>query len=522
MEKIKSLIGRRRFLIAGGAASTLALTGKAQAAEHTAVSGCANQPATIKGLTVEKPERPPYKWTERTLREMTAPAGQSSAGGAGAAAGASFPGAASALAPAKATPAIYIGDGRHLAEKSQANAVSAGNVQDRFAKDTKISAVSADIGGVYATGMGTEYILADANIELSGDSTGLGGPNSGAAVDDHATLIIKNCTITTNGQNRNATSAQNYSTLKVYNSTLKANGIPFTPDFTKGGVSPGQKTQMEVDGNCRGHVTLSNSSSYFYYSTIIAGGWGALSTDISDGFVYLEANHCTVKTITSGYGTYADPGCHGVFNHCDLDVAAMAAIIAGEGDVTFNDTKAKCASYLALIHNISAATSVGTLKVTGGEISTGKAAIRVKSANAEIVLDGAKIRTANGVLLESMVTVDPNAAKSAHPNEPVYGIHATLKNMDLEGDIVHTADKENRGMTIYLEATTLKGAIKDASLKMNRLSKWYATKDSNVTLIGDVDISQIDAPAGVTITAIAGEAGTHKLASCGTLVVKRA
>ena len=510
MESIKSLIGRRQFLIAGGAASTLALAGKAEAAEHATCG--ANQPATIKGLTVEKPVHPPYKWTERTLREMTAPGARTEG----------VPGAASALAPAKATPAVYVGDSKYLAEKSQASAVGDGKVNDRFAKDAKINAGSADIGGVYATGMGTEYILADANIDLSGDSTGLGGPNSGAAVDDHATLIIKNCTITTNGQNRNATSAQNSSTLKVYNSALKANGIPFTPDFTKGGVSPGQKTQMEVDGNCRGHVTLSNSSSYFYYSTIIAGGWGALSTDISDGFVYLEANNCTVKTITSGYGTYADPACHNVFNRCDFDVAAMAAIIAGEGDVTFNDTKAKCASYFVLFHNISDATNVGTLKVTGGEIATGKAAIRVKSANAEIVLDGAKIKSANGVLLESLVTVDPNAAKSAHPKGQVYGIHATLKNMDLEGDVVHTEDKENRGMTVHLEQTTLKGAIKDASLKMNRLSKWFATKDSNVTLIGDVDVSQIDAPAGVTITAIAGEAGTHKLASCGTLILKTA
>jgi hypothetical protein len=512
MDFIKSSIGRRRFLIAGGAVSALALARKAEAAEHTACG--ANQPATIKGLAVEKPVHPPYKWSGQTLREMTAPAAGASA---------AIPGAASALAPAKATPAIYIGDSKYLAEKSQASVVGEGKVNDRFAMDAKISGGSADIGGVYAMGMGTEYILANANIELSGDGSGLGGPNGGGVADDHATLIIKNCTITTNGQNRNATSAQNYSTLKVYNSTLKANGVPFTVDFTKGGVSSGQKTQMEVDGNCRGHVTLSNSSSYFYYSTIIAGGWGALSTDISDGFVYLEANHCTVKTLTSGYGTYADPGCHGVFNHCDLDVAAMAAIIAGEGDVTFNDTKAKCASYFALIHNIASATDVGTLKVTGGEIATQKAVIRVKSANCEIMLDGARIRSANGILLESLVSVDPNAAKAAKTKGMnVYGIHATLKNMDLEGDVVHAGDKENRGMTIYLEQTTLKGAIKDASLKMNRLSKWFATKDSNVTIIGDVEVSQIDAPAGVTITAIAAQSGTYKLASCGTLVLKTA
>ena len=77
-------------------------------------------------------------------------------------------------------------------------------------------------------------------------------------------------------------------------------------------------------------------------------------------------------------------------------------------------------------------------------------------------------------------------------------------------------------MTVYLESTTLKGAIKDASIKINRLSKWIATADSNVTIVDDVDVSQIDAPAGVTITAVAAVSGKYKLASSGTLVLKTA
>jgi hypothetical protein len=41
-----------------------------------------------------------------------------------------------------------------------------------------------------------------------------------------------------------------------------------------------------------------------------------------------------------------------------------------------------------------------------------------------------------------------------------------------------------------------------------------------VTFVGDVDLSQIDAPAGVTITAIAAQSGIYKLAGCGTLIVR--
>lgn len=38
-----------------------------------------------------------------------------------------------------------------------------------------------------------------------------------------------------------------------------------------------------------------------------------------------------------------------------------------------------------------------------------------------------------------------------------------------------------------------------------------------MTISGDIDVIQIDAPAGVTINAVAGVSGTYKLASGGEL-----
>jgi len=369
-------------------------------------------------------------------------------------------------------------------------------------------------------GLGTEYVLTDANIDLSGDGApGMGGPNCGAAAYDHAELTIRNCTITTSGQNRNATSVQNYGTLRVFNSTLTAHGAPFTPDIT----NTDQKKTLEIDGNSRCHVTLANSYSYFYYCTLISNGWAALSMDGSEGFCYNEAHNCRIQTLTSGYGTYADFGCHNHLNNCDFDVASMAGIMSGEADLTFIEPKAKCGSYFVLIHCIGLPSELSTLKVTGGEIACEKAVVRVKSANVDIVFDGVKVASENGVLLESLTNADPLATVAANTKgEKVYGIHATFKNMDVTGDIVHTEDKDNRSMTVYLEATTLKGAIKDAAISMNRLSKWVATADSNVTIVGEVDVAQLDAPAGVTITAVAGQSGIYKLASCGTLILKTA
>jgi hypothetical protein len=507
MDRTKTDLGRRRFLTITGAASTLVLTASAaKAVEKAASGGCgATAGKTIRGVVVEKPVHPPYRIP--SFEEAKA-LGLFPDGGAG-----GMP-----PKPAKLpVPAVYVDDSKYVADKSQTDAATGGKITDKFASGVKITGKSSDVGGVYVKGIGTEYILADATIDLTGDGKDQGGTGVGAAVDDYATLVIRNSKITTNGKSRNATSAENFSTLKVYNSTLTSNGVPFTPDIN----SNPQKKQLEIDGNTRTHCTLSGSYSYFYYSTIITEGWGALSTDGANGFVYLEADHCTIRTKNSGYGAYADEGCHDVFNSCEFDVASMATIVAGEADATFNDVKAKCGSHFVLIHCVTGSPAeMGGLKVIGGEIKTKTSAVRVKSANAEIVLDNAKVVTENGVLLESTVSTDPNAVNSANvKGKNVYGIHATFKNMDATGDVIHS-DKENRKMTVYLESAVLKGAVKDASIKLDRHSKWTATADSDVTIIGDIDLSQIDAPAGVTITAIAGESGKYKLASCGTLILK--
>ena len=159
--------------------------------------------------------------------------------------------------------------------------------------------------------------------------------------------------------------------------------------------------------------------------------------------------------------------------------------------------------------------------MTGGGIACKSPVVLIKSANADISFDGVRMASESGILLKSAVSVDPQAAKSANTKgQKVYGIHATFKDMDVAGDIIHTADKDNRTMTVYLESATLTGAIKDGYISINPLSKWISTADSNVTIVGSIDLSQIDAPAGVTITAIAGESGTHKLASGGTLILK--
>ena len=72
-----------------------------------------------------------------------------------------------------------------------------------------------------------------------------------------------------------------------------------------------------------------------------------------------------------------------------------------------------------------------------------------------------------------------------------------------------------------MTSTCLTGAIRNANLIMDQGSRWYATGDSSVVLGSDVETAQIDAPAGVTITAKAASGqGTYPLSSGGTLVVQ--
>ena len=253
--------------------------------------------------------------------------------------------------------------------------------------------------------------------------------------------------------------------------------------------------------------------------TIIGDGWAALSTDGSQGYVKLEANNCKVQTILSGYGAYADGMCHDFFNNCDFDVADQAGIMAGECDMTFNDCTAVCGSYFAHIHCVMGMPAeVGTLKVKDCVINTGKDAVSIRSQNAIVDIERSDIIADNGVLVHSIVNTDPNATKTG--GKRVYGIHVYLRDSELEGAILH--EDPDREMNVYLEKASLVGAIQGAILHFDGESTWTATNASHVTIVGEVDMEQIDAPGGVTITADCDQEGTYTLASGGTLVLKKA
>ena len=124
-------------------------------------------------------------------------------------------------------------------------------------------------------------------------------------------------------------------------------------------------------------------------------------------------------------------------------------------------------------------------------------------------------------LIHSVVNEDDAATKV--PEEMkcrVYGINAYIANGDYTGDIIH--EDTDRTMNVTFRNATITGVIEDAYIKLDE-SRWTATGNSSVCLVGEVQPDRIDASAGVTVTARAGEgctlSGEYALASGGVLVV---
>jgi hypothetical protein len=426
-----------------------------------------------------------------------------------------------AAAPTRSV--IVVQDGVYVPQAGAPAGLSGGSVSNVSASGVRIVSANDNLNGIYVTGSDSHYTLANARIDLSGNgSDDMSGIAAAALVGGGGALTLKHVHITTNGVISSTASATDHSTLKVYDSTLIAHGGPLPKTYVRK-IGPGMMeppAPLGLSGTARASVTTDHSESYFYHSTIIADGWGALSTDMANGHVYLEANDCTIRTLTSGYGTYADVGARVVINRSSMDVASYLGIIAGDGSVSLNHVVGRSRGLGVMVHDVHGKTSeIGRIEIDGGKLVTAKALILVKSANADITLDGASLASSSGVLIQSALNDDSNATKV--DGQAVAGIRATLKHLTVAGDILHQ-DPE-RTMSVSLVGTRLRGAIEHASLSLDAASHWTATANSSITLAGTVNIAQINAPSGVTISAAVGSdstlTGSYRLGGGGTLIV---
>jgi hypothetical protein len=276
-----------------------------------------------------------------------------------------------------------------------------------------------------------------------------------------------------------------------------------------------------MGGNCRPHMSLNNSKVYFYDSEVVSDGWAALSTDSVHGRLYLEANRCSLRLLHNGYSSWSDTGASVVYNDCDVDCAALLYVVTGEASITLNRCRSRSGRYGVNMTTNSndASDCIGKFAVNGGSFHTGREVIRTYSQNAYIQFDGVDLTSEKGVLLRSALNERPRTAV-VREDELVYGIKAVYRNMDISGDILH--EDPTRTMAVTLIGTGLHGRIQDAYLSLQQDSRWFATADSFVGLVGDVKLSQLDAADGVVINAVGTDCplhGSYALPSGGKLVI---
>lgn len=386
-----------------------------------------------------------------------------------------------------------------------------------------LSSGRAGYNGAIISGGHSAFTLKNAKIDLKGagqnDFLAIG---AGVLVRDGASVVIDHAAITTAGAVASALAVAEGATLRVYDTRLVAHGGPLPKGYVRH-IGPGMMeppAPLDLDGTARTVLAMSNARAYFYRTTIEADGWGALSTDAAGNGLYVEANDCLLRVRRRGYAAYADFGAHVVLNRTVIDSGAEGGIIAGQARIDMNGVHGKAGRNGVMIHSVMGnPAEVATLNLTDTMLETAGPVILVKSANAAITIEGGKLTSASGQLLDLRRNEDANATRTGGAKVP--GVTLTLRRTSQRGD-VGSSDGE-RSLNLALEGARLEGALRAVVFQADAASHWRATGPSRITLANSASLAAIDAAEGVTITALSPgtglPAGSRRLPSGGTLVI---
>lgn len=365
--------------------------------------------------------------------------------------------------------AAFIKDGE-LQASSQLDAFSEGSVTATELNGVALETDTPKFNGLIVFGEESDVTVNGGTMSFGGvgenDFLGIG---AGALVAE-GKVTLRDVTISTAGATASATVATDNSVLEVYDSTLIASGGPlpegYVPVIGPGMMEP--PAPLEISGTARTHITMKDSKSYFYNTRIEADGWGALSTDAAGKESYLEFNDGTVIVRNSGYGAYSDFGANVVINRSQMDVATYGIVIAGPAEASFNEVRGSSDRNLAMIHSVMGnPAEIGELYISGGEFTSAEELIQVKSANATIEIDGARLVSESGVLIHVKKNEDPFATVVGDYSPP--GVKLVLSNGAYFGDVIDT-DPE-RALTVSLVNASLTGTVTGAEIELDSQSE---------------------------------------------------
>lgn len=397
-----------------------------------------------------------------------------------------------------------------------------GQIGDSEAKGIKFTTEEKFINGIIVKG-NSKYTISDSYFKLDGQGVNdFDGIGSAVMVTDDAELTVKDSYIETNGVIRPCTACAGKSTLRVEGCKVYGNSGPL-PDYydkenpIKGPGMMEPPAGLFLGGTCRTHLSVGTTKTYYKDTYIEAEGWAALSTD-NGRDLYLQADNCDVIVRNVGYGVYADGGCNVVLNDCNIKVATHAGILAGDFTAVFKGCNVTSGRYDFMCHDLSGgASSAAPLEIRDCTCYADDECIRIKSHNIHVDIADSELKSPNYVV---HAFVNDDSDGGVLPDDAVpYGNKLYVSDSKLEGDIVN---EDIRCMAIILKDSEVKGAIIGSYLQLDD-SSWYATKDSSVALVNCTSADGIDAPAGVTVKAIASEgttlSGAYDLPSGGKLIV---
>ena len=360
------------------------------------------------------------------------------------------------------------------------------------------------VNGVCVDGTG-EYSVNGADIRMSGDCINdFAGNGAGLLVSGQACVTLENSRIDVSGVLRPCILTDDHSTLTVRNCELICRGGEPGPDHPGHQVPLGMPgmlqapPSMEVEGHSRLCLVSGNAHARFEDCTLVADAWAAFSTDAAWGDAYLEADRCDITVERGGYGVFSDEGCVVALNDCRVKAASHCAMVQGNAKLRlrnceFDSERLGIYAFAIICPN---GAQLADMSLDNCVIRAKETPVLIRGTNAYMDIRGTKLESGSGVLIRTEVLQDVNAAKVV-PGEPLYGFKAAISDTELKGDIIH--EDFNRPMALSFFHSKHIGAIRNATIQLDKISNWFATADSCVEMVGEFELSQIDAAEGVSI-----------------------
>jgi len=361
--------------------------------------------------------------------------------------------------------ALYVENGKYIAEKSVASVVAGEKVTDTAAADIEITSNEGNFNGIIVTGDAeSSYSIDNPAINLNGnggdDATGQG---MGILVSGNADVTVDNARIVTHGNNRSAILVRGHGTVHVNNSEIETyNGVvdeSATSSIGDGVMSFGPWL-LGIQGKVRATNVIESGTAYYYNTHIKSQAWGALSTD-GPVHVRLYATKCTIDVEESGYGAYSIGDSIVSFSDCTLNIPDYAMIVCDYATGIFTDgTVVNSGRIGVMMHDGSGG---GMLTIDKGTVfNTKSTVIQIKGRRgANIFVDNAELNSESGVILQTMANDDPNMSdfdRIGGGRGFSRDVQATFSNMALDGDIINGFTRSGNVIVTFRNAS-IKGAI---------------------------------------------------------------